>query len=130
MNKSEMFKKAHQIARDIVAKVGNYFIAFRFALKEVWNMIKENKITMVEKLEALGLTHWVAGDHDRIYIKRDYFEKVFGLKIERYKSGSIKHAWLNGEKISNNKAWNYTYKNIYFDCKANEVVGTRLEIIL
>ena len=40
MSKSMMFKKAHAIARKINSKVGNYAIAFKFALKKVWQMGK------------------------------------------------------------------------------------------
>ena len=36
MKKSEMFKKAHKIARETVEVVGNYSIAFKLALKNVW----------------------------------------------------------------------------------------------
>lgn len=43
MNNSEMFKKAHKIARQTVAVVGNYSIAFKLALKQVWAVAKASE---------------------------------------------------------------------------------------
>ena len=40
MTNSEIFIKAHQMARQTVAIVGNYFIAFRLALKKVYAVLK------------------------------------------------------------------------------------------
>ncbi|MBE0470597.1 MAG: hypothetical protein IBX55_13950 [Methyloprofundus sp.] len=41
MNKSKMMKKAHLIASLNVAKVGDYMVALKLALKKVWADIKE-----------------------------------------------------------------------------------------
>lgn len=60
MNKSMMFKKAHAIARKINSKVGNYAIAFKFALKKVWQMVKagHRRITRRNMDNAIyDLTH-------------------------------------------------------------------------
>ena len=43
MNNLEMFKKAHELARGIVDIVGNYAIAFQFALKKVWAVKKASE---------------------------------------------------------------------------------------
>lgn len=40
MSNKEMFIKAHKIARETVEEVGNYSIAFKFALKQVWAVAK------------------------------------------------------------------------------------------
>lgn len=84
---------------------------------------------IMKKLEALGLTHWIKGDMDRIYINNKDLKSVFGLEIEYYKSGNIKSAVLNGDKISNNKAYGLLRNKIYFDCKSNKF-NTNLECIL
>ena len=83
----------------------------------------------IQKLEALGLTHWIKGDMDRIYIDDKDLKAVFGLKIEYYKTGNIKSAILNGDKLSNNKAYGLLRNRIYFDCKTNKF-NTVLECIL
>lgn len=43
MDNKEIFKKAHEIARSIVDVVGNYSIAFKFALKQVWAVVKASE---------------------------------------------------------------------------------------
>lgn len=83
----------------------------------------------IQKLEALGLTHWIKGDMDRIYIDDKDLKAVFGLEIEYYKTGNIKSAILNGDKLSNNKAYGLLRNRIYFDCKTNKF-NTVLECIL
>lgn len=57
MNKSQIFKKAHKIARDTVEIVGDYIIAFCLALKEVYAELKKLekkektfKLTMARKI--------------------------------------------------------------------------------
>lgn len=82
-----------------------------------------------QKLEALGLKHWIKGDFDRIYIDDEDLKAVFGLEIEYYKTGNIKRVTLNGDKLSNNKAYELLRNRIYFDCKANKF-NTVLECIL
>lgn len=86
-------------------------------------------MNITEKLEALGLTHWIKGDMDRIYINNKDLKAVFGLEIEYYKSGNIKSATLNGDKLSNNKAFGLLRNKIYFDCKLNKF-NTDLDCIL
>lgn len=54
MEKSEMFKKAHKIARETVKVVGNYSIAFKLALKQVWALTKASeKVIYGYKAETL-----------------------------------------------------------------------------
>lgn len=73
--------------------------------------------TVEQKLLDLGCKVWEASNHKRIYINGDaLLETVFGLKIERYKSGGLKSVELNGEKISNNKAFKLLNEKFYFDC--------------
>lgn len=131
MNKSIIFKKAHKIAKAIVAKVGNYMIAMSIALKEVYASMKNKGASMREKLEALGLSVWGEDfGKARIYINTDDMMAVFGLSIGRYKTGAISCATLNGEKISNSRAYKILENKIYFDVEKNEFVGTDLEPIL
>lgn len=61
----------------------------------------------IEKIKELG-NEWVKGNHHRIYINEPY--KFYGLELDKYKGGGIKHATLDGEKISNNQAYKLVQK--------------------
>lgn len=127
MNKSQIFTKAHQIARQTVEIVGDYIIAFRLALKEVYSQTKSAS----QKLQDLGMTVWGAEfGKARIYINLEDMAAVFGLVINQYKTGSISSASLNGEKISNSRAYKLLGNKIYFDIAKQEFVGTELEPII
>lgn len=55
MTSSEMFKRAHEIARKTVEVVGNYSIAFKLALKQVWAVVKASKKEIDDhKMAELG----------------------------------------------------------------------------
>lgn len=87
--------------------------------------------TTIEKLETLGLTHWIKGDNDRIYINNPHhFKLIFGLELDFYKTGNIRSAYLNGEKISNSKAEKCFYGRPYYDCKAGKWCNTNLEAVI
>lgn len=87
--------------------------------------------TIIEKLEELGLTHWTKNGNDRIYVNYAYhFEDIFGLKLEFYKTGNIKSAYLNGEKISNSEAKKYFYSRPYYDCKAGKWCNSYLKAVI
>ena len=48
---------------------------------------------------------WEKYGKKRLYLDENKVMKEMGFELEFYKSGNIAHAKLNGEKISNNKAW-------------------------
>lgn len=50
MNKSTLFKKAHKIAKATVAQVGNYMVAFKLALT---NLYKENKMDYQQAVKTI-----------------------------------------------------------------------------
>ncbi|SET27533.1 hypothetical protein [Thorsellia anophelis] len=121
--------KAWEISRNAVAKFGGKASDyFRSALKMAWGIIRGVTMSTEQKLLDLGLESWKG---KRIYIKDDFFEVVFGLKLDRYKSGQIKKAYLNGEEISNNQAWKLSQREyIYFDIEKNVFVGTEMKPII
>lgn len=85
--------------------------------------VREDETDTERVLKMHGLFTWSKNGLRRIYINGDYsVERIFGLRIERYKSGSIKHAFLNGEAISNNKAWKMLLHTPYYDCIAGKWV--------
>lgn len=95
MTNSEMFKKAHQIARETVEVVGNYSIAFKLALKQVWAYAKavEKKDITYSQMATMGNS------------------LIFGAKSQGYNSNvlavapserdaaekALRHYWLDDE---------------------------------
>ena len=78
-------------------------------------------MTIENKLIELGLKVWERGDKRRIYINRQDFGKVFGLELGFYKTGNISSAFLNGEAISNSKAYKLIgYRTPYYDCVSGD----------
>ena len=59
--------------------------------------------SLYERLVKMGASRWQKGSHDRIYLNSLGY-KLLGLHIERYNTGNIRHAELNGESISNSRA--------------------------
>ena len=87
-------------------------------------MKKEKKIitTLSEALE-IGGKEWKKSDTlHRIYFEGKALENLLGLEISRYNSGSISSAKLDGEKISNSRAWKMLLSKKYFDVVTGTVV--------
>jgi hypothetical protein len=79
-------------------------------------------LTVEEKLINLGGQVWDKKGR-RIYLSK-IWKKIFNAKFEYYKTGSLKHAEIDGEKWSNNKASKLEYACIatYYDCEACKFV--------
>lgn len=81
---------------------------------------KRVKIT-AENLEAIGGRRWTKHGHDRVYFNN--WPELIGLEINRYKTGNISSAVLDGELISNRQAGlllNMINK-VYWDIKAGHL---------
>lgn len=74
---------------------------------------------MIKALEAKGFKRWARGEHDRLYANPENF----GLEVERYKTGNICYAAINGEVTSNNFA-NKILANmkVYIDLNTDKLV--------
>lgn len=114
MTNSARFIESHKTAKQIRDCFSSYRGAFAFALKEIYAMERQERTT-AEKLEALGISAWERGEMKRYYINDDQLEAVFGLSIGRYNSGNICGASLNGEGISNSKAYKLLGRGIWYD---------------
>lgn len=79
MNKSKLFTRAHQIARNTVAQVGNYMIALSLALKELYSMTTKTAKSAEQQLIELGGKLWEKGSMRRVYISLDIANKISGL---------------------------------------------------
>jgi hypothetical protein len=77
---------------------------------------KEKRVEITtETVVAIGGSRWQRGDKDRVYIND--WALFIGLEVDRYKSGNISSASLDGETISNSEAYRLltaVYK-VYFD---------------
>lgn len=122
MTNAERFHKAHATAKQIRNCFSCYHDAFAFALSEVYAMERNARAeqTTAEKLEALGISAWERGGMKRYYMNDAALEAVFGLSIDRYKTGNISSASLNGEGISNAKAGRLIGRGVFYDAVAHE----------
>ena len=85
--------------------------------------MKELEKTLIE----VGGRLWEKNGRRRIYINTNALEAVFGLSIERYKSGNVLSARLCGERISNTQAKAILRHKPYFDCIAESWVDIGCE---
>lgn len=56
----------------------------------------------IDKLSEMG-SRWTKGSMDRIYLNN--LSQLYGIATERYNTGRISSATLDGEPISNTKAF-------------------------
>lgn len=87
-----------------VKRVGQWVIdAASLAYRITLGARKERTMQITaETMVAIGGSHWQRGDKDRVYLND--WAQFIGLEVERYKSGNIWNATLNGETISNGEA--------------------------
>lgn len=82
----------------------------------------------VEQLKSIGGTRWRKYGKDRVYFN-DLADRI-GLDVERYNTGNVSSARLDGEKISNSKATDYLQKlkfgDFYYNVESGEFVSKDL----
>ena len=138
INRSNLFRRAHILAHQIVSSCSSYHAALSAALKQIWAVIKiETKAALEEALKVLPGTAvksaealqdlkaygkvWVGGKHKRLYLNA----KALGLKLDYYHTGNISHAWVDGETISNCEAYRITGAGAYIDLVSGELCDDR-----
>lgn len=113
MDKKQIMTKAWEIAREgqkaFGGKVREYFAE---ALKMAWAQAK-NGID-IEDLEKKGFNRWTKGEMDRLYFN---LEKAGALELDYYKSGNLRSAYLDGERISNAEACRLLAVKCFIDLK-------------
>lgn len=72
-----------------------------------------------EKAANKGFARWTKGNMDRLYFN---IAENGALDIDRYKSGNVRRAYLNGEKISNSRANRILATRAYLDLKTGETI--------
>ena len=138
INRSNLFRRAHALAHQIVSSCSSYHAALGLALARVWKAMKEEmKQALAEALEILPGTKvksaealqdlkaygkvWVGGKHKRLYLNA----KALGLKCDYYHTGNISRAWANGEDISNCEARRILNAGAYIDLVSGEFIDDR-----
>lgn len=138
INRSNLFRRAHALAHQIVSSCSSYHAALSLALARVWKAMKEEmKKALADALEVLPGTKvksaealqdlkaygkvWVGGKHKRLYLNA----KALGLKCDYYHSGNISRAWVNGEDISNCEARRILGAGAYIDMVSGEFIDDR-----
>lgn len=108
MTKSEMFKKAHEIARSTKEIAGSYKIAFSCALKDLHAGVMES--TVEQKLEAAGAEIWENYGYKRIYLNA---EIIINLGFKKASDGK----WYKGDARINSSNMNAMISRGFFDCQ-------------
>lgn len=126
MTGTELFTRAHAIARETRAAFITYRAAFSAALKGVYASMKNEKST-AEKLEDLGFSAWERGDKKRYYIKAKYLEQVFDVVVKPGKYGP--KVYVEGKITPLTKVAQISNGNdIYYDAIADAWMQGRSEI--
>ena len=138
INRSNLFRRAHILAKQILGACSDYHAALSAALKQIWAVIKiETKAALEEALKVLPGTAvksaealqdlkqygkiWIGGAHKRLYLNA----KALGLKCDYYHTGNISRAWVNGEDISNCEARRILGAGAYIDLVSGELCDDR-----
>lgn len=81
-------------------------------MSKAWEQAK-NTID-IDALEKKGFNRWTKGNMDRLYFN---IEKSGDLELDYYKSGNLRSADLDGERISNAEACRLLAVKCFIDLK-------------
>ena len=81
MNKSELFKAAHKLAKSVIKSGDNYRVTFGAAIKAILEGLVMTTKSIADQLIEAGAKVWEKGDIKRIYINDAVAEIVFNQKI-------------------------------------------------
>ena len=80
MNKSQLFKAAHKLAKSVIKSGDNYRITFGAAIKAILEGLVMTTKSIADQLVEAGAKVWEKGDIKRIYINTsDVVVKAFDL---------------------------------------------------
>tara|TARA_R100001015_G_C4621950_1_gene179269 strand:+ start:1097 stop:1393 length:297 start_codon:yes stop_codon:yes gene_type:complete len=77
-----------------------------------------NTETVQKLLEDGSHNLWENYNKRRLYLD---WTKLVNLEIDRYNTGNISSAFLEGEKISNSKAYKYLQGKAFIDLNTNKL---------
>ena len=81
MNKSQLFKAAHKLAKSVIKSGDNYRVTFGAAIKAILEGLVMTTKSIADQLIEAGAKVWEKGDMKRIYINDAVAEIVFNQKI-------------------------------------------------
>lgn len=103
---SKLFKMAHETARKTAAAAGSYMIAFTCALRDLYKMLRFDRICGVF-VNKCGCRLWERNGKRRIYVNSYNVARVLenaGWEISFFKTGNVSDAKRYGEHVPNNQA--------------------------
>lgn len=116
MNKSNLFKAAHKLAKSVIQVGDNYRVTFGLAIKAI---LSSTKKSFSEILLALGLKVWEKGNMKRIYINKA--SQFYAFADEAGLDANTVKAYSHfADRISSNKTW--------FDLNANKFVSEKTTV--
>lgn len=71
----------------------------------------------IKELEAKGFKRWTKGGFDRLYISPKHF-----VQVEYYRTGNIREAYINEDRISNCEAKRLMEAKVYIDLINGDLV--------
>lgn len=84
--------------------------------------------TKVKQLVKIGGSEWQKDDRHRVYFNN--LPELYGLVTERYNTGNISAAWLEGREISNSAAKrieNRLSGRVFYDVADGQFHGQNIE---
>ena len=91
MNKSELFKSAHKLAKSVIKAGDNYRVTFGACIKAV----KEGFNTMSENTISANLKHWNKNGENRVYINFvDSNDDAGFMNLVGHEMSSM-YVWIN-----------------------------------
>ena len=103
MTKSEIFKAAHKTAKQTLSLVGDYRIAFQFALKEIFMNIKNTLVSIKDKLIEMGGKEHTEHNCTRVYLTQSLVNLITGFG---YRFNETKHKFYYD--FASNEVWRKT----------------------
>lgn len=113
MNKSQLFKAAHKLAKSVIKSGDNYRVTFGAAIKVVLAKVATMLKTVEFAIKKGALNRWTHGDMNRAYVANFDYNGGFGLVAELQNNGiSAEAAYFDFN------AGNFDFKNL---CKYNSI---------
>lgn len=75
---------------------------------------------IIKKLKSIGGKEWIKGEYHRIYVPNSVLHDLYGLKVSYYKTGNISSAFVDGEKISNTKAYKLRFGDVWYNVQTGK----------
>ena len=83
---------------------------------------------MIDKLKQIGGSEWIKNDIHRIYFNNIF--ELLGAEITYHKSGTFDNVKINGQRISNSKAYSMLkFGKVWYDVKTGKFESKNIDKI-